>query len=106
VEITGGSISSEIPERRTVSVIFEREGEIEYWQKFDVPGDDPEDDSGGSANLPFEGISNTPAIWTVRAFNHHTENYTSFVLEDKSEDKVRVNIHLPQDGQIQIWKGV
>ncbi|WP_143052114.1 hypothetical protein [Halobacterium jilantaiense] len=86
--------------------MFERDGEIEYWRTFDVPADDPEDDSGGSTNLPVEAIENTAAIWTVRAFNHHTEQHTTAVLEDETEDEVRVRVHLPRDGEIQIWKGL
>jgi hypothetical protein len=104
-EIISAHVSSRLQEPRRVSVLFERDGGVVYWRRFSVPAYDPEDDVLGSTDVPVDSLTDEPAVWTVRAFNHHTEQYTNATYGPDVDPEIRINVNITEDDALEIWKG-
>lgn len=100
--IVEAHISNRHPEPRVVSVSFERDGEIPYWENLRVEGFDAEANAQGTTSIPVESFADEPAVWTIESLNTHSSEFaTSRVGEDESPE-IRVDITVHDDGGIDI----
>jgi len=104
-EITAAFVSNNYPEPRTVSVVFERSGDVAYWRQFSLPAHAPDADTGTRTAIPVDSLTDEPVVWTVRAFNHQTERHASATFGADVDPESMVDVEVSSDDRLVIWNG-
>lgn len=104
VTIIDAHISNLYSEPRTLSVAFERDGELVYWRQFHVDGTDPDADVQSGADIPLDSLGNDPAVWTVEVLNTNTGKHRIAEIAEARDSKVRLEIEINRNDRVVIQR--